>query len=456
MSHRNHSAKKLSSQKSSCKARCCRSESDSYEEHNRSKNKCSCKPKRISNVPITITKSGRYCVTRNLQYDDDLVAITIKANNVSIDFNQFNLSLTNGAAIGVSGIGFQNIEIKNGTIELKTDVIPTAITSAAILFDNIVKVTIDNIVTNNNFSGIVINRSEGILITNVTQKNHERSGLSDRPASISITDSFDIIIRDSAMSARPSPSSSFTNSNGIVIATSQNIIIQDINMNNVDGGIYLRGTNNVNIDKLNVSLTPSNPFNFITIGSPTLPSINTIIKNSTFISKGEAIGADGIILQNGNDALIQNVILYVNSSPYEPGAITGAINIGIGPNSFSNVKIIDTVVSGPNVDAIVVGNGNNVTLDNVVVSDALENNIRLITARNVTIKNSDVQRGNINGINIEARSNCNTISSTNIRDNGAGLLINGNNNIVRDSNIYCNVANVQDTGLNNQFVNNIY
>lgn len=107
MSHRSCSSKK-SCKKSCCKKRCdsssdyCEERRDSKRDHCR-KNKCDCKPTPISCVPITITESGRYCVTRNLIYEEAGAgaAITIAADDVSIDFNSHSLLLKDGAATGV-------------------------------------------------------------------------------------------------------------------------------------------------------------------------------------------------------------------------------------------------------------------------------------------------------------------------------------------------------------------
>jgi hypothetical protein len=480
MSHRSHSSRKSCSKKSCCKEKCYRSESESCEESSR-KNKCNCEPTPISHVPITITKSGRYCVTRNLRYDGDSAAIIIAANDVSIDFNYFDLLLTNGAATGVLADGYQNVEIKNGTIELKADVVPISteanVTSVAILLHNIVKVHIDHMLTRNTIRGIFVNFSEGILIENSVHKNHHFLLVNGvviitRGNAIRIEDSFNIIIKNDSVSAVATlfnPDLNFAN-NGYTFERSQDIIVKNVNMVNVDAGVGLTKTDNVVIDKLNVQLSPLNPFNFVQVGSgptsvlPPRPSTNTIIKNSTFILRNSTpfAGPDGIFIVLGKNLLIENVTIESDTAPSPPDVldvpITGAIHIGqsAGPITFfSDVKIINVIVSGPNVDAIVVDNGSNVTLDNIVVQEALENNIRLIIARNVTIKNSEVQAGTTNGINIGAASSCNTISFTNIRDNGLGLLINGNNNVTRDSNIYCNVSNIQDNNTNNQFLDNV-
>jgi len=467
MSHKSRSSKKSYNRKNRCE-----SSSDSCEEHYGSrrdhcnKSKCDCEPTPINHVPYTITKSGRYCVAKNLTYNGVEAAITIATNDVSIDLNFHKLLLTSGAATGILVQNptidelLQNIEILNGTIGLTQGTLPIAATSIAISLNNVVKAHVDNVLTHNTFRGIVGVLSSSILIENSTQVNHTNNpdNLLASAQSIRMLNSNNIIIKNDNVSAVQNTLISTSNVVGFVFIGTSNVIIEDVNMIDIDIGIGAILSDNLNIDKLNVELSPLSNASFMQLGAGGgTPCTNTIIRNSNFISRPTeptAVGLDGLYLIEGKNLLIENVVILTKSTPFEAGIIAGAIHIGSSPNIFTDVKIINTVVSGSNVDAIVVELGSNITLDNVVVSEALENNIRLINARNVTIKNSDIQAGTTNGINVEVGSQCNTISNTNIRDNGLGLLISGNNNITRDSNIYCNTTNIKDIGLNNQFVNN--
>lgn len=341
----------------------------------------------------------------------------------------------------------------------------------AIRLNNVVKEHIDNVLTRNTIRGIFITNSEGILIENSVHKDHGylvvNGAIVSNGVSIRIEDSINIIIKDDSVSATPTVIDPNIQpvALGYDIRRTKDVIIENVNITNVDLGISFGETDNVNIDKLNITLSPLASFyNFMQFGQSGFPSNNTIIRNSTFISRTLGPGLDGLLLVEGNNALIQNVTIRANTSLNLPtGTPTaGAIHIGAFGGFggfFVNVKIMDTIVSGSNMDAILIENARNVTLDNVVVNAALENNIRLITAQNVTVKNSDVQDGTTNGINIEATSSCNTISNTNIRDNGLGLLIAAGsiNNIIRNNNFYCNVTNTFPFPANplNTFVHNI-
>jgi hypothetical protein len=72
----------------------------------------------ISVIPTNLTVSGSYYLTANLTQAVDIAAITLSANDLTIDLNGFALVGTNGTAVGITSDGFprKNICIKNGTI----------------------------------------------------------------------------------------------------------------------------------------------------------------------------------------------------------------------------------------------------------------------------------------------------------------------------------------------------
>jgi parallel beta-helix repeat protein len=72
----------------------------------------------ISSVPITITSPGSYYLTGNLT-NGSSTAITIEANNVTIDLNGFTLS-GKGSSSGdgiEGGSQYQQLIVRNGTIQ---------------------------------------------------------------------------------------------------------------------------------------------------------------------------------------------------------------------------------------------------------------------------------------------------------------------------------------------------
>ena len=73
---------------------------------------------KITSVPYTITQPGFYFLTGNLTYNGTGNAITVSANNVTLDLMGFSLSYTGSAAQpnGIFMTGRSNVEIRNGSI----------------------------------------------------------------------------------------------------------------------------------------------------------------------------------------------------------------------------------------------------------------------------------------------------------------------------------------------------
>jgi hypothetical protein len=69
----------------------------------------------ITSVPLTISQSGSYYLTKNLTATG--TAITISADAVTIDFCGFTLTGPGTAGYGISMNGRKNVEVRNGTIK---------------------------------------------------------------------------------------------------------------------------------------------------------------------------------------------------------------------------------------------------------------------------------------------------------------------------------------------------
>jgi parallel beta-helix repeat protein len=69
----------------------------------------------ITSLPRTITAQGSYIINKNLTSTGN--GIVVKANNVTIDLNGYNIAGNNaGTYYGVYMNGRSNVEIRNGTI----------------------------------------------------------------------------------------------------------------------------------------------------------------------------------------------------------------------------------------------------------------------------------------------------------------------------------------------------
>jgi hypothetical protein len=69
----------------------------------------------ISSLPFTITASGSYVITRNLQVED-APGITVDADNVTIDLNGFTLDGVGTNTVAIDASGRSNLNVTNGTL----------------------------------------------------------------------------------------------------------------------------------------------------------------------------------------------------------------------------------------------------------------------------------------------------------------------------------------------------
>lgn len=71
----------------------------------------------IQSVPTTIKSAGVYVLTKSLTYSGTANAIEIKAPNVTLDFQGYQLIGPGGASVGVYVDSFSNVTIEGGTVE---------------------------------------------------------------------------------------------------------------------------------------------------------------------------------------------------------------------------------------------------------------------------------------------------------------------------------------------------
>ena len=128
----------------------------------------------ICSVPAVIDKPGKWCVKNDLVYDGSGSAITIAASNVTLNFHNHSLTLTNPAAVGVFAQSIQEIVVENDIIQ--SSAISTNPASKAFYFVNCEKVTLNNIFTANTFFGIHAVNTSDLLVTHSRFKDHIGGG----------------------------------------------------------------------------------------------------------------------------------------------------------------------------------------------------------------------------------------------------------------------------------------
>lgn len=150
------------------------SESDRKSCKKSSKKSCCDKVHVISCVPVVIDKPGKWCVGKDLVYTGSGAAITVAANNVTLNFHNHSLTLTNRSAVGVYACGVQELTVENDIIQ--SSAISTSPSSKAFHIVNCEKVKLDNIFTANTFFGVHAVSSRDVLVTHSRFKDHIGGG----------------------------------------------------------------------------------------------------------------------------------------------------------------------------------------------------------------------------------------------------------------------------------------
>lgn len=128
----------------------------------------------ICSVPTVIDRPGKWCVKEDLVYNGSGSAITITASNVTLNFHNHSLTLTNTSAVGVFAQDVQELTIENDIIQSRT--ISTDPLSAAFYLVNCEKITLDNIFTANTFFGVHAVNTRDLFVTHSRFKDHIGGG----------------------------------------------------------------------------------------------------------------------------------------------------------------------------------------------------------------------------------------------------------------------------------------
>ena len=155
---------------------------------------CVCTPIKQTDLPLTITTAGVYCVSEPLTYTGTDSAITVNADNVKIDLCKQSLTATataaNGGAILVDGTGCggaKKVQICNGCIvggamSLGSGIVLNFVRDAALR---------DLVIISHGQSGVRTIDTVRLVINNVTSSSNEEHGilLGEKTTDVDMSDS---------------------------------------------------------------------------------------------------------------------------------------------------------------------------------------------------------------------------------------------------------------------------
>ncbi|MBS0636626.1 MAG: right-handed parallel beta-helix repeat-containing protein [Verrucomicrobia bacterium] len=426
----------------------------------------------ISVVPFTITEPGKYCVTKNLVYNGDLAAITVHADNVTINFHNHSLTLNNSQAKGILVENASEFTLENDIIEgsalFKTS------SSAAVELSGVHKALLTNIYTHNTTKGVVIQNSDDIFIENSFFTAHEGvsapttttigAGIWIDTSSAVTIDGCDF---EGATLSSPLPTAEAANA-VLVQGASRNIAIQNSSFSNWLSTITLNQVTGVLLDNCSLDASSLSTSNLLEVGSTTAEANDIAIRNCTLRQSTQVAGFDGIFFLNGSGCIMENVIVDVASAPdADPSPyVPASIHVGCAVNGhvtcspkleYSNIMATNCIVRATNQYGLRIENGAFIqfsdsqftgsSLSNILLDGDVDgNHISLYGANNCIIKDSTITSasGSDPAVHINPGADNNGIFGCEISGNsGAGLRIEqyALKTFVRDNNVFANNGN---------------
>lgn len=430
----------------------------------------------ITCLPYTIRESGKYCLARNLTFDQaGAAAIIIEANNVTLNFNNHTLTIA-AAATGVLVIG-NEVSIENDAILC----VPTSSDPASIgihIFET-EKITLDGMFIVGFNNGVLIEDSQDIMIKNSRMNLSNENG-------ISVNESHAITVYNS----------SFTeNGQGLLFdQESSDCLVSKVIETNAFLGSFIRWVHGITIEDSIFEINNIvNPFNCLQFGSTEeldAQAYDVIIRNCQFINRNQitaqdpSAGFDGVLFAAGSNGLMENCIIDINAQARpainaNPPYVNGALHISSTlPNGqsfpdvqptrfFSNLRVRNCAFSNLGGHAVTTENSTfNLTIENCLIGTSLRG-INLVGSTACVIKNNEIQKNKASGVVLgssnlilpEVGSSSNNVEYNVIANNvgtGIDLTSTSTNNMVKYNELYTNgVAGIINSGINNQIFYNI-
>lgn len=419
-------------------------------------------------IPLTITLPGQYVVQENLTYGQSGSAITIKANDVELDFGSFSLTLTNHKATGILVDGASAFIIKGNVIKNTSS---KKRKGEGIHIAHANNGMIDNITAIHHHNGLSIKKSHGIQIQNSTFVHaiHAGSFVKDSTGiafnNCTFTHSHNGLTfhgnnEDCRIINCEFPSARFSNLN---VQQVNGMIIENCSFTN-DGGDAAKP-------------------NLVQFGGANPKDIcnDIIMRNCTIINRPSHTphlgntAPEGLGIYQGSGFLVESCVIDIDNTNQDPDADLSGIHIsnpGLGANGTiaSNVIIRNCVIQGPATDGVYPDVGSSgVVIENCLVTGALKDGIFLAGTSASTVANNTVVNNGTNGIFVGETSTSNAISGNIVNSNGTNPILTsippfGNGiaiasdssmNIIQGNTVFNNAVNgIDDQGTNNQIYNN--
>ncbi len=342
----------------------------------------------INQVPILINQPGKYCVIKDLVYPGTDAAITVVADNVSINFHNHDLVLTNGKSQGVVAKNVSEFVLENDAIFAET--VCMFDTSVAVHLINVKKATISNIFTKNTTKGIWIDNSSDVLVKNSHLDSHEGTVQIVFPspatlagtgngAGIWVNNSSGVEIDTCTFIGADCPFAATRTGFGLhVEENTKNLILKNSSFSNWIGSIHAPSVTGMLIDDCVAINSLNSSLNVVQLGSCSDEQANdVIIRDSTFIYNGGLPGVDGILLAAGSGCLLENLLVDTTSSAIDNTYFPGGIHVGLQgcDSGYQNVQGLNCIIKGVNYSNLNMENCKNAVFERCTISDSIYANV---------------------------------------------------------------------------------
>lgn len=406
-------------------------------------------------LPYTISAPGQYYVQENLVYSGSDSAISIRANNVILDFNGYALHLSDSSANGVCVKRCSEFTIIGDVI---SNIGSGKQKGNGIRISKSKNGLIQDVFTRHHQHGLKIKKSKYIFVQNADFGHAQYSAA---------------IVQESASIGFDN--SAFVDSNHGLTLVGAN---RDCSLNNCT----FPSANSSNLNVLQVEGMMVNNCSFTnTHGDNDKPNLvqfggaeteqacfDVTFRNCTIINSCDCstTSPEGLGIYQGSGFLVDSCVIDINNIGQDPSIDLSGIHIsnpGLGTNGTiaSNVIIRNCIVQGPATDGIYPDvNSTGVVIENCLVSGALKDGIFLAGTTSSTVSNNTVVNNGTNGIFLGEASFSNAISNNIVTGNGFSPIITslppyGNgisiasdsgSNIIQNNTVFSNSVD----GINNQ------
>lgn len=343
-------------------------------------------PVPISSLPYTISHPGKYYVPQNLTYSGAQTAITVSADNVSLNFYNNSLTLTNQNAVGVL---VQNV--KEFTLE-------NAIIQGSLLGVHIVGSS-GNHIENSflNGAGIVVDSSHGVTIDTCSFEGTTQG------AACALT------IQNAAQHSTVT-NSTFSN-------WPQTIVASQVTGLQIDACL-IKGSGTL-----------------LTLGADSSQANDIQIRNTTFEQLPQTATANALEFLNGSGCLLESVII--------DAASVHAIHVGSIANSllYDNVLAKGCIVIGSGDYALYIENGTSISCLDCQFTRSETANVFFGSATGCLLQNCNVSSGGKDGVVLSQNAQANAVVNCEISNNGQnGIVIEqaAKNNQIINNNVFDN------------------